>query len=33
MQGNSLVDEYNGIKLIDEKFIEELKDRNNVKFT
>ena len=31
MQGNSLVDEYNGIKLIDEKFIEELKDRDNVK--
>lgn len=32
MQGNSLIDEYNGIKLIDEKFIEELKDRDNVKF-
>ena len=32
MQGNSLVDEYNGIKLIDEKFIKELKDRKNVKF-
>lgn len=32
MQGNSLVDEYNGIKLIDEKFIEELKDRENIKF-
>lgn len=32
MQGNSLVDEYNGIKLIDKKFIEELKDRENVKF-
>ena len=31
MQGNSLIDEYNGIKLIDEKFIEELKDRENVK--
>lgn len=31
MQGNSIVDEYNGIKLIDEKFIEELKDRDNVK--
>ena len=31
MQGNSLIDEYNGIKLIDEKFIEELKDRDNVK--
>ncbi len=31
MQGNSLVDEYNGIKLIDERFIEELKDRDNVK--
>lgn len=32
MQGNSLVDEYNGIKLIEEKFINELKDRDNVKF-
>lgn len=32
MQGNSLIDEYNGIKLIDRKFIEELKDRDNVKF-
>ena len=32
MQGNSLVDEYEGIKLIDSKFIEELKDRDNVKF-
>lgn len=32
MQGNSLIDEYDGIKLIDEKFIEELKDRDNVKF-
>lgn len=32
MQGNSLIDEYNGIKLIDKKFIEELKDRKNVKF-
>lgn len=32
MQGNSLVDEYAGIKLIDEKFIDELKDRENVKF-
>ena len=32
MQGNSLIDEYCGIKLIDEKFIEELKDRDNVKF-
>lgn len=32
MQGNSLIDEFNGIKLIDEKFIEELKDRKNVKF-
>ena len=32
MQGNSLIDEYAGIKLIDDKFIEELKDRNNVKF-
>lgn len=31
MQGNSLVDEYNGIKLIDKKFINELKDRENVK--
>lgn len=31
MQGNSLIDEYNGIKLIDKKFIEELKDRDNVK--
>ena len=31
MQGNSLVDEFNGIKLIDEKFIDELKDRDNVK--
>lgn len=30
MQGNSLIDEYNGIKLIDEKFIEDLKDRDNV---
>jgi len=30
MQGNSLIDEYNGIKLIDEKFIDELKDRDNV---
>ncbi len=32
MQGNSLIDEYAGIKLIDEKFIDELKDRENVKF-
>lgn len=32
MQGNSLVDEYNGIKLIDKKFVDELKDRENVKF-
>lgn len=32
MQGNSLIDEYKGIKLIDKKFIEELKDRDNVKF-
>lgn len=32
MQGNSLIDEYNGIKLIDEKFIDELKDRKNIKF-
>lgn len=32
MQGNSLIDEYNGIKLIDKKFIEELKDRENIKF-
>lgn len=32
MQGNSLIDEYNGIKLIDEKFIEELKDRKNATF-
>lgn len=32
MQGNSLIDEYNGRKLIDKKFIEELKDRENVKF-
>lgn len=32
MQGNSLVDEYAGIKLIDERFIDELKDRKNVKF-
>ena len=32
MQGNSLVDEYAGIKLIDERFIDELKDRENVKF-
>lgn len=30
MQGNSLIDEYNGIKLIDERFIEDLKDRDNV---
>ena len=30
MQGNSLIDEYNGIKLIDEKFIDDLKDRDNV---
>lgn len=30
MQGNSLIDEYNGIKLIDEKFINDLKDRDNV---
>ena len=30
MQGNSLIDEFNGIKLIDEKFIEDLKDRENV---
>ena len=30
MQGNSLIDEFNGIKLIDEKFIEDLKDRDNV---
>ena len=32
MQGNSLIDEYDGIKLIDKKFIDELKDRDNVKF-
>ena len=32
MQGNSLIDEFEGIKLIDDKFIEELKDRNNIKF-
>lgn len=32
MQGNSLVDEYDGIKLIEKKFIDELKDRDNVKF-
>lgn len=32
MQGNSLVDEYDGIKIIDSKFIDELKDRANVKF-
>lgn len=32
MQGNSLIDEYDGIKLIDKKFIDELKDRENVKF-
>lgn len=32
MQGNSLVDEYNGIKLIDEKFIEEFKNKENVRF-
>lgn len=31
MQGNSLIDEYKGIKLIDKKFIDELKDRDNVK--
>ncbi len=30
MQGNSLIDEYDGIKLIDEKFIDDLKDRENV---
>lgn len=32
MQGNSLIDEYAGIKLIDKKFIDELKDRKNIKF-
>lgn len=32
MQGNSLIDEYAGIKLIDKKFIDELKDRENVTF-
>ena len=32
MQGNSLIDEYAGIKLIDKKFIDELKDRENIKF-
>ncbi len=32
MQGNSLIDEYAGIKLIDKKFIDELKDRQNVTF-
>lgn len=32
MQGNSLIDEYEGIKLIDSKFINELKDRDNIKF-
>lgn len=32
MQGNSLVDEYDGIKIIDPKFIDELRDRENVKF-
>ena len=30
MQGNSLIDEFNGIKLIDKKFVEDLKDRDNV---
>ena len=30
MQGNSLIDEYEGIKLIDKKFIDDLKDRENV---
>lgn len=30
MQGNSLIDEYDGIKLIDPKFIDDLKDRDNV---
>lgn len=30
MQGNSLLDEYKGIKLIDEKFVNDLKDRDNV---
>lgn len=32
MQGNSLVDEYDEIKIIDPKFIDELRDRENVKF-
>lgn len=30
MHGNSLIDEFNGIQLIDEKFVEDLKDRDNV---
>lgn len=30
MQGNSLIDEFNGIQLIGEKFVEDLKDRDNV---
>jgi len=32
MQGNSLVDEYNGIKLIDDKFIDEFKNNKNIRF-
>lgn len=32
MQGNSLVDEYNGIKLIDEKFVNEFRENDNVRF-
>lgn len=32
MQGNSLIDEFNGIKLIDEKFIDEFKEGSKVSF-
>ncbi len=32
MQGNSLIDEFNEIKLIDEKFINEFKENNSISF-
>lgn len=32
MQGNSLIDEYDGIKLIDKKFIDEFRENKNIRF-
>lgn len=32
MQGNSLIDEYQGIKLIEPKFVNELVNRENIRF-